>query len=146
MYLPKLTKSAESSFFQYFPSRFTQKLRNLEMFPSILVKFCFLKSSQNSIQHSANLIFVAICGGFGPLWLQIDWTNVLHDYVTATETIILLSGSEVSLQDVCVSVCVSLAIYPVDGNVLKNAHEIKHMVQNTCMLMVETTTAYYTSL
>ena len=41
----------------------------------ILVNVCFLKSSQNSLQQSANLIFVAICGGFSPFWPQIDWTN-----------------------------------------------------------------------
>ena len=35
MYLPILMKSAESYFFQYFTSRFTQKLRNLEMFHSV---------------------------------------------------------------------------------------------------------------
>ena len=56
----------------------------------------------------------------------------------------LVSASEASLQGVYV--CVSLDIYPVYWNILRNAHEIKHMMQNTRMLMVETTTVYYTSL
>ena len=54
----------------------------------ILVNFCFLKSSQNSLQHSANLIFVAICGGFSPFWPQIDWT-IVHEHGPMCDIILL---------------------------------------------------------
>ena len=76
MYLAILIKSAESYFFNIFPQG---SHRNCAIWKCstrlILVNFCFLKSSQNSLQHSANLVFVAICGGFSPFWPQIDWTT-----------------------------------------------------------------------
>ena len=84
-----------NNFFQYFPSMFTQKLRNLECSTQLILVNCFLKSSQNSLQHSANLIFVAICGGFSPFWSQIDWT--ICDIIVRTNYRVLVKYIYLSL-------------------------------------------------
>ena len=80
MYLPILIKSAESYFFQYFPSRFTQKLRNLEMFHSV---------------DFGKLLFSEILTNFptaGPFWPHIDWTLVCASPWTVPGTFISLNG------------------------------------------------------
>ena len=61
--------------FQYFSLRFSQYLCNLELFHSVdFGKLFFPEIYRNFLQHSANLNFVAIHGGFSPFWSQIAWT------------------------------------------------------------------------
>ena len=75
MYLFILVKSTKSYFFDIFPQGSRSNCAIWKCSTRlILVNFLFLKSTENFLQRSANLNFVAICGGFSPFWPQIDWT------------------------------------------------------------------------
>ena len=76
MYLFILVKSTKSYFFNIFPQGSRSNCAIWKCSTRlILVNFSFLKSTENFLQHSANLNCVAICGGFSLFWPQIDWTT-----------------------------------------------------------------------
>ena len=81
----------------------------------ILVNFWFLKSTENFLQHSDNLNFVAICGGFNPFWPQIDWTitpvYLMNIVFWKCLCFLFFSCDQAALQmvfSVCPSVCLSV--------------------------------------
>ena len=91
MYLFILVKSTESYFFNIFPQGSRSNCAIWKCSTRlILVNFWFLKSAENFLQHSANLNFVAIWGGFSPFWPQIDWT------INATLRNLLLTNNKIT--------------------------------------------------